>query len=239
VQPEEYVTRLAVRIAWGLKHALTVIACFQQRSCDQNGFLVASATSLPEEAFQGQEVQISARVEAVDCTDAIEEWAWLLPLNIDHTVPVAFGCESVLKHLGCLRLWGVAESPEQARDAINARVSELLRGGTGDNTSVRTFRFGGEFLASARRHSFGSRSDLATNLIDSCARILLDVPKNPVNPFRVGEHSAEQRKREDGALAHRTHLTKAGPGYRLMYWKLADSTIEFANVGTKFELEIL
>jgi hypothetical protein len=237
VEPEIYVTRLATKIGWGFKHGLAVLACFGRSSAEQ-GFLMASATSPPEAAFHGQEIQVSAHVEAVDCTDATCNWAGLLPMDVDHSVPVAFSRESVLEHLGCLRLWGEAESTNQARDAISTRVAELLASGSGSREAVLEFRFGTEFLTSARKHAFGVRSDLAMNLIDSCARILIDLPKQPVKPFRVSENSDKQRIRIDGASAYRTHLTKTGAGFRLMYWELSNGSIEFANVGTKFELEI-
>jgi hypothetical protein len=239
VDPEVYITRLAARIGWGLKHGLVVIACFQQSNPNQSGFLLASAKSVPKEIFEDREIEISARVEAVDFTAADAAASMNFPLEIRDSLPVAFSRQSVLEHLGSLRLWGDAASPAQAIDAIDVRVEELLTGGTGNREKRRAFRFGDQFLTSARQRAFGSRSDLATNLIESCARILIDVPKNRVNPFRVSEEAtAAQRRRQDGALAYRTHLTKSGAGFRLMYWELNDRTIEFANVGTKFELEI-
>src|ERR1039457_3294181 len=81
---------------------------------------------------------------------------------------------------------------------------------------------------------FGAR----LSVVDSCARILLGEPKNSVEPFRVSQDSTEQKTRNDGACALRTHLTKDGPGYRLMLWELKDKSIEFANVGPKNELVI-
>jgi hypothetical protein len=75
--------------------------------------------------------------------------------------------------------------------------------------------------------------------VESCARIVLGIPKNPINEFRERvDGNAKQRKREDGALAFRTHLTKKGVGLRLMFWRHTDGTIEFANIGGKGELLI-
>lgn len=76
-------------------------------------------------------------------------------------------------------------------------------------------------------------------LIESCARIVLGIPKNTLNEFRENSKAtSKQRVREDGALAFRTHLTKKGIGLRLMFWKKQNGTIEFANIGDKDELEI-
>lgn len=237
VEPEIYITRLAAKIGWGFRHGLAVVACFNHSGAD-TGFLVASAVSSPVDAFRDREIQISARVDAIDSGGNTEKWADLLPIVVNNSIPVTFGRDSILEHLGCLRLWGEAQSPEEARDAVNTRIAELLASGTGNRNAVLEFRFGDDFLASARRNAFGARSDLAMNLIDSCARILVGHPKQAAMPFRVSENSEEQRVRSDGALAFRTHLTKAGAGFRLMYWELSDGTIEFANVGTKFELAI-
>ena len=240
VEPEIYVKRLAGRIGWGFKHGLAVIACFEHNAGELSGFLLASARSSPEDAFPDQDVQICAHIEEIDSLESVDGWTGLLPLDVEHSLPVAFSRESVLEHLGSLRLWGQAESPEEARDAVTARVEELLADGTGNRDAVSVFRFGERFLNSARAHAFGSRSDLATNLIDSCARILLGVPKNPIEPFRQDERSTSpQRERADGARAWRAHLTKHGPAFRLMFWALPDRTIEFANVAPKFALEIL
>ena len=237
VEPEIYVNRLAAKIGWGLKHGLTVIACFGHSRPDE-GFLMASATSPPEALFEDEEIKVLARIEAVDCTDESCNWAHLVPVDVNQSLPVAFSRESLFEHLGCLRLWGQADSPENARDAINTRVGQLIASGAANRAAPREFYFGDEFLPSSRGHGFGARSDLATNLIDSCARILIDLPKQPVKPFRIAENSSEQLVRADRAAAFRTHLTKAGAGFRLMYWEMPDGTIEFANVGTKFELEI-
>ena len=77
------------------------------------------------------------------------------------------------------------------------------------------------------------------NLINTCAQIVLGCPKNELKPFRANPApSAPQHVRADGALAFRTHLTKHGAGYRLMYWQRTDGVIEFANIGVKHELII-
>lgn len=238
IDPEVYLTRLAAKIGWGFKHGLAVVACCGKHNPEKT-FLLASARSAPEEAFQDPEIRISAQVEGVDASVDGEFWREILPVGIEQTLPVAFSRDSVLEHLGCLRLWGTAESSDNARDAITTRINELRAMGTGEGSPVKGFRLGAQLLVSARRNAFGSRSDLAMNLIESSARILLDVPKNPVEPFREDERpTSAQRRRVDGAIAWRTHLTKHGAAFRLMFWELADGTIEFANVGPKSELEI-
>jgi hypothetical protein len=238
VEPEVYITRLAEQIGWGLKHGLAVMACYQHHNGSRTGFLLASAKSEPSEAFKDDEVRVSARVEEIDSPGDADDWAKVLPAQIEESLPVAFSRDSILEQLGCLRLWGDAESEQNALDAISSRVTELLATGTGSRERIKEYRLGANFLASARANAFAARSDLAGNLIDSCARIVIDVPRHEVKPFRVSENSGDQLVRTDGARAWRTHLTKAGPGFRLMLWTLQDGSIEFANVGSKKELEI-
>jgi len=101
------------------------------------------------------------------------------------------------------------------------------------------FRFGSQFLASIQKWGFGNRQDWAMLLIDTCARILLGVPKNEVKPFRISAKSDVQRQRKaDNAFAWRAHLTKANAGFRLLLWTTPDGVIEFANIGPKKELLI-
>jgi hypothetical protein len=235
VNPDVYITRLADQVGWGFKHDLAVIGCFQHVGSEAGTFLIVSATSTPEEEFADQELHISVRITAIDCSEKMAEAAAVVPFDIHQAIPVAFNSESFLKGVGCLQLWMGAESPAHARDAINTRVEEILTAGTGERARLKRFQVGAQFLESAKRNGFGTRM----NVIDSCARILLDVPKNSIEPFRVSADSSKQRFRGDGAGAFRTHLTKDGPGYRLMFWQLKDGSIEFANVGPKHELLIL
>ena len=157
-----------------------------------------------------------------------------LPARLDNAMPVAFGCEALIGRLGSLALWKLAESEMQVSEAVKARIRELEFSGAAESGTAKQFRIGSRLLESARRNGFGSR----LNVVDSCARILLGIPKKPVKPFRISEISENQRTRSDGSKAFRSHLTSEGPGYRLMLWEMANGTIEFANVGPKLELLI-
>jgi hypothetical protein len=235
VVPEIYVTRLTGDVAWGLKFALAVVACYQQATAEAKVFLMISAKSAPVESFAGHELQISVRVNGIDCSDVCASLMKSVPLDIYRALPVAFQGLSLLQTIGSLQLWARATSTADVRDAISARVEDLLASGTGKREAVLEFWVGEHFLQSAKRNGFGTR----LNVVDSCARILLGVPKYSVEPFRVSEDSTKQRTRTDGAYAFRTHLTKDGPGYRLMFWELENKSIEFANVGPKGELVVL
>jgi len=240
LHPEIYFTRLAATVGWELKHGLAVVACFLRKNPSHTGFVLASAKSAANDAFHKQELQISAHIEAIHSPKDDEWWSKILPFDVTHELPVAFSRDTVFEHIGALELWGNADSSEHAAEAIALRVRDLLAFGAGDKSKVKDFYFGSEFLRSARQNAFSSRSDLATNLIDSCARIILGVPKHSLEPFREDQRpTSPQLRRADGAMAWRTHLTKYGAGFRLMFWELPSGRIEWANVGTKFEFKIL
>ena len=160
------------------------------------------------------------------------------PISVQDQIPFAWGYSDLMQQLGVYTIWKNATCEEDAAEAIEQCTRELLLSGL-DESRRRSFRIGIRFLESARRWGFFNRTDYAMLLIESCARIVLDVPKNPIKAFRISSTSTEQRVRSDGARALRTHLTKTGPGFRLMLWRLPDDTFEFANVGDKDELEIL
>jgi hypothetical protein len=235
VEPAFLTSRLSEALSWSLKHTFSVIACHHAASQDE--FMLASVGSAePGDAEENDRdhLRFSVTVIDLDNPEVKINLPLKLPARIEHTMPVAFGRDAVTGRLGSLALWELAQSDMQARDAINSRIKELALSGAADAGAAKPFRVGSRFLDTARTNGFASR----LNVVDSCARILLEIPKKPVKPFRVSEDSETQRTRSDGAKAFRTHLTSDGPGYRLMFWEMADGTIEFANVGPKRELVI-
>jgi hypothetical protein len=159
-------------------------------------------------------------------------------VTVECKIPLASSHDALLSQLGVWEVWRNATDERAAVNAINLCVAEIEESGVRPERKPE-FRLGASFLESARRWGFGNRSDYARLLIESCARIVLGIPKHSVEPFRESADSHQQRSRDGGALAYRTHLTKKGAGFRLMLWRIPDGTIEFANVGDKDELVIL
>jgi hypothetical protein len=96
---------------------------------------------------------------------------------------------------------------------------------------LRDFTFGSEFISSAKACGFVGETGAKHLLCESCARILLGNPKNQERPFTcapLGENWG----------AFRSHLTKSGPAFRLMYWVHSSGHVVFANIGPKQELRI-
>jgi hypothetical protein len=185
------------------------------------------------------EMLVTAQVEDLQWRDPAWPSPNLFPVRVNEQFELAFNYEDHLRRVDVLTSWGSAESEEGARDAINRQVAVLIDDGAAQPVNIQNFRLGDRFLESAQNWGFGTRPDYARTLIESCARIVIGEPKNDVEPFRVNaKRTSVQRTRQGGALAFRTHLTKKGPGFRLMFWTIGEDLIEFANVGDKDELEI-
>ncbi len=239
VVPELFVTRLGGKTGGALTDSLVVLACWQ-RVCrpEAPSCVIASAWDMELDG-DNTEVLLVAEVLEAQGRGIKREAGAPFPMACSNVFVAYDSFSAVLKHLGSLRLWGDGESEQNARDAIDVRVGELLEAGAATRGDVLAYRLGPSFLESVRRWGFALRRDLASNLIDSCARVIIGQPKHSMKPFRTTDApTAPQRVRADGALAFRIPLTKHGAGFRLMLWKHLDGIVEFANVGDKDELEI-
>ena len=184
------------------------------------------------------EISVKADIHDIDMVSTDFILQTVPPFSFYQNIPVAFSYEKFLESLDLGVIWDGASSEEAVRMSIESRVKSLISSGA-ETDGVRKFSIGIGFVESLHAWGADSRHDFAMVTIESCARIVLGIPKNPINQFRESaDGNAKQRSREDGALAFRTHLTKKGVGLRLMFWSHTDGTIEFANIGGKGELDI-
>jgi len=237
IQPSLILTRLKRNCRTSFAEILASISVVRQLKPEgsRDSVLVASAleddsiTPVPDEIDVVSEVQICFRTGIG--SDA--------PVNVVDKIPVSFKHEEISNQLDAWELWDNASSIDSAVSAIEMCVQNLVDSGVSPDAKVE-YTLGSNFIDSVRAWGAGTRSDYAMIIIESCARIILGIPKNALNEFRVDSKSTSaQKTRADGSLAFRTHLTKKGAGLRLMLWRKPDRTIEFANVGDKDELEIL
>ncbi len=159
------------------------------------------------------------------------------PYNINDRVSVFFSRNGLLESIEPLSLWPAKDDKSAACNAIDCCIARLVAAGTCQKNKI-LYSIGTSFLQTAKIWECGQGGHHTFTLIESCARIVLGIPKHQIKPFYDGASGA-QKVRNDGALACRTHLTKSGAALRLMLWNLPDGTIEFANVGAKNELIIL
>lgn len=183
-------------------------------------------------------ISIKADIYDIDLVSTDDGPKRVLPIPISQSIPIVFSHDQLIESLDLWAIWDRASSAEVVRLCIEVCVKNLISSGAVDD-KIGDFVIGDGFVASLHAWGADSRRDYAMLTVESCARIVLGIPKNPVNEFRESaDGTAKQRSRNDGALAFRTHLTKKGVGLRLMFWKRSDGAIEFANIGGKDELEI-
>jgi len=250
VEPIAVIDRLGENTSFALKQSFAILGLgLTHLTTMPNGCVFASADG--NECVNLSEVSFEVTVDEVAFFDPPPQQI-LFPLSYSETFHVCLGHADYIKQVSVLELWGYGDSEQHILDAIVARAMEHRETGVPTSGTLPSysaglvaernlyqFRLGSQFLASVQKWGFGNRQDWAMLLIDTCARILLSIPKNEINPFRISAHSGEQRERSsDGALAWRTHLTKANAGFRLLLWTTPDGVIEFANIGPKKELII-
>lgn len=184
------------------------------------------------------DITVKAEIHDVDLVSTDTSLHSVPPFSLSQCIPVAFSCEQLIESLDQAAIWDGASSDDAVRMSVEARIKKLISSGA-DAGLASNFSIGSGFLESLHTWGANTRLDYAMVTIESCARVVLGIPKNPINEFRESaDGNAKQRTRKDGALAFRTHLTKKGVGLRLMFWRHTDGTIEFANIGGKGELEI-
>ncbi len=160
---------------------------------------------------------------------------------------IPFTCsmqESALTY-GSGSLWNRASDAKGIFFAIITRALEIRRSAGSDENleHIPRFAVGSEFWASLLRVRAGPNSQHGRLVLDTCARVILAIPKYELKPF-FGKASSrhgsteQSRRRTDSALAERTHIAKGHEALRLMVWRRASGMVELANVGPKNELAI-
>ncbi len=158
------------------------------------------------------------------------------PYPIDEKISAFFSRNGLLEKIEPVSLWPDDDDINKARNAIDCCIAHLVASGTSDNGRI-SYEIGARFLQSAAQWECGQAGRHNFTLIESCARLILRIPKHDIGEFRDNV-TGKQKIRADGAVACRTHVTKKGAGLRLMFWKRIDDIIEFSNVGDKDELII-
>lgn len=242
ISPDIFINRLKNETAKGLRDSLIMALVGQDYLMSvTKGCLFAAGPCA--EVEPNSELLIRAYIQILltienNPNNPISETDF--PLSLEGSLTICFGHNEAMQQIGALNLWGDAALEARAIDAIRTTMSKHRAVGLPIDKGEYPFRLGHKFLESVRTYGFGARSDLAVILIESCARILLKIPKEQVKEFRTDKspQAPQLVRKADGALAWRTHLTKSGAGFRLMFWETPDGIIEFSNVGPKSELVI-
>ncbi len=233
--PEVLLDRLSTNCRSAFKDDLIIAGIREDNTCEPH-LMVASGGEV--ESPPATIISIRADIHDIDLVSSDGDLEEELPISISKSIPIFFSHEQLMESLDLWAIWDGASSEEGIRLCIVACANNIISSGAVDN-EMCDFIIGEGFIASLQAWGADSRRDHAMVTVESCARIVLGIPKNPINKFgKSAKATAKQRTREDGALAFRTHLTKKGVGLRLLFWKRTDGVIEFANIGGKDELKI-
>ncbi len=239
IKPWGVIERLSDLTGSAFKKCLVILALKYKGDASLSECCVIASTPVRNDAENATMLSVTAEVHDIEWNKPPTKIETDFPLSLSGVFDLYYNFNAILGLLGCVHLWSGADSDQGARDAINQMVHQLVESGASEPSSAKAFQLGSQFLETARIMGFGSRTDHAMVLIESCARIIIDQPKNAIKPFRINANpNADQQERDDGARAFRTHLTKRGAGFRLMLWIARGGDIEFANVGPKNELVI-
>ena len=238
IEPDVSIVRLPQKTGESFVDMLFALAAHRKSDVEKRyGDSLASSISDPME-LSDYELHIEGIIDEIDWMDTNCKNSIQLPCSVDEVFILFDGYDAFRNHIGKWELWDGAKEEQGVRDAIESSIEELIEARI-DANYREEYVIGSGFLDSLQAWGFGSIQDYAMLLVESCSRIVLGQPKNEIKAFWTNKKTKRQRKRDDGALAYRTHLTKKSAGYRLMFWKRRDNTIEFANVGDKDELKIL
>ena len=255
--PDIYLSRLTIE--HGIPFRDTLVSAAHWASNPDRTFEVIVGTASTA-GIGAETIEVSAIIDGYLRRDE-ELVEYTPPKPIIEDLVCIFDCNQLIAAHSAIEVWNRAETQVDVCRAFEFRVKEHQSHGlspeakvkclhlsqckewqellpTANTRSNMLWMIGEKFLDSIHIWNFGIVEKQAELLIDACSRILLNSPKESIEEFRVSKDSKKQKQRADGALAWRTHLSKDGIAYRLLFWTHENGVIEFANVANKAECKI-
>ncbi|WP_256809214.1 hypothetical protein [Pseudomonas siliginis] len=172
-------------------------------------------------------------------SDIYPDIGYDLPLNVQADARIFHSYKKFLSEKDGLLLFSSSnESNLKQAFYVGALNLESISGGMLNSKPWMDFDIGSSFYQSLVENECAPGMRFGSVLFDTIVHLLSGNPKSSLDIFTKTKGSDEPRMH--GKLtAYRTHVTKGGRGLRLMFWQAASGVIIFANVGNKFELEIM
>ncbi len=209
IEPSQLLDRLKDKCRTSFAEILASIPVLRQLKPDIDEELIQVASALGSEIISPvpDEINVNSEIQIIFQTEEFDD----SPVNVAGKIPISFRYDELFSQLDVFGLWANASSNHSAVSAIELFIQNLVDMGINPDAKVE-YTLGPNFLNSAKEWG-GTRNGCAMIIIESCARIVLGIPKKPLNEFRVdSKPTSPQRKRDDGAFAFRTHLTKKEQG---------------------------
>jgi hypothetical protein len=237
--PDLFCTRLSANTQKSFVNDLLIFGISNQAVADLPQSILATRME-PKGLPVPADLNMKATVEEIECMPDSYFNNVPQPFPLCTDIDIYHDFNTLLSSIEPSRLWTEPLDNQKVNDSIEARIQYHLHTGTGNVAKKEKYFIGGAFVDSLMRWDAMNVPGLADTTIDSCARIILYLPREEIIIFRENDNpGSKQKVRRDGALAWRTQLTKRDAGFRLMFWELTNGTLEFANVGDKDELVIL
>jgi hypothetical protein len=189
--------------------------------------------------------EVAVRADISDVTSIMSPSSTTEIQGFEGHVRLAASVENFVDELPPHVVWRQAEDEIGIALAIRLAAERIRRsGGCRDpRRNCAQFCIGSSFWSSLKRWEAAGDGRHASTTLDSCARLVARMPKYAPNELlkRTASRAGKEPvlRNADKAKAWRTHITKEHEAMRLMFWKRSDDMIELANIGGKFELEIL
>jgi hypothetical protein len=188
--------------------------------------------------IDGPHIEFSSSVTQVD-PDSLAGFETIeLPKIVEGVAAISRDFEAVLDCVLSDELWATAVDNVDIKLAIEIRCREKLKTlniYTSMN-DIPEFFVGADFYASLVRNQGSGVGRFASLTLEGCASAVLSEPNFEWNDFDKAKRKA------DNAIPLRAHLSKTGPGMRLMAWHRpiapTGRCLEFSNIGPKWEEEI-
>lgn len=225
--------RLRPKTQQAFDDMLAILSLAQTGVGDVDNIAIGSMPGRGEKATLAY-ISFAAEVADIEWSSLPQGKTVTCPYQIDGKLSVFFSRSGLLEKIEPVSLWPDDEDVDKAKHAIDCCIARLIASGASEEKK-KPYVIASRFLKSADDWHCGRDGRHNFTLIESCARLVLGIPKHDIGEFRDNK-TGKQKVRDDRAVACRTHVTKRGAGLRLMFWELADGTIEFANVGDKDEL---
>jgi hypothetical protein len=186
--------------------------------------------------IEAPSIKFRALLELVDPENIAGLTAQDMPKDVQDEFQHVSSVEDICSAIDPSQIWRSAGSSRDIKLAIQlaCRRRMMAEGTYSTLDKIPSFFVGGDFHESLKQRQADGDRRFATQTLESCAAVVLNLATIEVKPFLKAKRAA------DSASPLRAHISKAGVGLRLMMWQRpgAQRCIEFANVGGKQEEEI-
>ena len=118
------------------------------------------------------------------------------PFSVFGSIEIVEDPKCVFDALSAIDVWNIAKTPADVHFSILLKMKEITNAG-GQPTPLEmlpSFSIGSEFVESIHVNKSGVNSQYGQSVLESCARLILGMPKSTIDPFMRGPRSSNQEQ---------------------------------------------